>query len=251
MTTMGDRIRGLRLSRNMTLEELGNLVGVQKSAVLKWENGTVKNLKLETQNKLAEIFDVSVAYLTGNIDWEEYDKKIDIDKLKLEVKISENYGDNSITLLNNYKLLDDKNKDKLIDISYSMIKKDDYTTIYVIEKAEDCNYGYDKITPYKTDRTDLRDYDFAIFITDDTMEPRYNNGDVILVNSGYDNVNGDVYLIEYNGKAYVKKLYNDGDRYRLVSINDKYEPIKIDIPIDDNSCFNIIGKVVDSFTPID
>ena len=82
------------------------------------------------------------------------------------------------------------------------------------------------------------------------MEPTYKNGDVVLIKSGYNNINGDVYVIDYNSKSYIKKLYNDGDRFRLVSINKKYENIIIDIPVNDDVYFNIVGKVVDSFTPI-
>lgn len=37
----------------MTQEELGKLVGVQKSAVAKWESGRVQNIKRRTLQKLA------------------------------------------------------------------------------------------------------------------------------------------------------------------------------------------------------
>lgn len=83
------------------------------------------------------------------------------------------------------------------------------------------------------------------------MEPEYHDGDIVLVKSGYDNVNGDVYVVDYAGESYIKKLYNDGDRFRLVSINDKYDNIIINVPISDDIYFNIAGKVVDSFTPIE
>ena len=36
---MGQKINQLRLQKGFTLEELGNLVGVGKSTVRKWENG--------------------------------------------------------------------------------------------------------------------------------------------------------------------------------------------------------------------
>ena len=41
MENMGDRIKRLRSENNMTLEELGNKVGVGKSTVRKWENGII------------------------------------------------------------------------------------------------------------------------------------------------------------------------------------------------------------------
>ena len=47
----------------MTLEELGNLVGVAKSTVKKWEDGQIANMRRDKIEKLSEIFDVSPADL--------------------------------------------------------------------------------------------------------------------------------------------------------------------------------------------
>lgn len=62
---MGSRIRSKRIEKSMTMEQLGNLVGVQKSAVNKWEHGIVKNMKRSIISKLANILDVSPAWLMG------------------------------------------------------------------------------------------------------------------------------------------------------------------------------------------
>ena len=43
--TTGERIRQLRIDHQMTQEELGAKVGVQKAAIYKYENGLVVNLK--------------------------------------------------------------------------------------------------------------------------------------------------------------------------------------------------------------
>lgn len=61
----GDRIKELRILNNLTLEELGEKVGVKKAAVQKWESGMTKNLKRSTIQKLSEIFDVSPTYVMG------------------------------------------------------------------------------------------------------------------------------------------------------------------------------------------
>ena len=42
MTNMGNIIKRLRIENNMTLEQLGDKVGVGKSTVRKWENGMIK-----------------------------------------------------------------------------------------------------------------------------------------------------------------------------------------------------------------
>lgn len=66
----GDIIKKLRKEKGLTQQQLGNLLGVQKSAIAKYENGRVSNLKKETISKLAEIFNVSPNYLLDINDTE-------------------------------------------------------------------------------------------------------------------------------------------------------------------------------------
>lgn len=50
---IGKTIRDARLAKGLTQEELGNMVGVQKSAIAKYESGRVVNIKRSTLQKLA------------------------------------------------------------------------------------------------------------------------------------------------------------------------------------------------------
>lgn len=65
---MGKKIHELRMQKGMTLEELGNIVGVGKSTVRKWENGIIANMKRDKILKVSVALGVSPAYLMG---WEE------------------------------------------------------------------------------------------------------------------------------------------------------------------------------------
>ena len=56
---VGDYIKSLRKNKGLTQEELGNMIGVKKAAVQKWESGMVQNLKRNTIKQLSEIFEVS------------------------------------------------------------------------------------------------------------------------------------------------------------------------------------------------
>lgn len=179
--------------------------------------------------------EVYVSYNMFMNAWNTTKKKMQIDKYEIERQ----HFDKLINLLSN--------------TSEESTVVHETTPVYVTEKAAagfGYSYGNNETVPYYTDRSDLHQYDLATLVDGDSMEPDYMNGDVVLVKSGYDNVNGDVYLVDYDGKSYIKKLYNDGDRFRLVSINRMYPNKIIDIPIDDSVYFNIVGKVVDSFTPI-
>jgi len=61
--TMGDRIRILRQARGLTQQQLANDVGVSKSAVSQWEDGSVANIKLQTFLRLLDVLKTDAEYL--------------------------------------------------------------------------------------------------------------------------------------------------------------------------------------------
>lgn len=65
MSSPGEKIRELRVMADMSQEELGKRVGVQRAAIQKYEKGTISNIPLETLEKIANIFNVSPTYLVG------------------------------------------------------------------------------------------------------------------------------------------------------------------------------------------
>ena len=69
--TIGSRIKERRLSQGMTQEELGNIVGVNKVTIHKYENGIITNIPSDRLELLATALKVTPAYLMG---WEEVDE---------------------------------------------------------------------------------------------------------------------------------------------------------------------------------
>ena len=55
---IGQIIRDARIKKGYTQEQLGEIMGVQKSAIAKWENGRVVNIKRENLKKLAEVLSI-------------------------------------------------------------------------------------------------------------------------------------------------------------------------------------------------
>lgn len=55
---LGQKIKQARIQKGLTQEELGNIVGLQKSAIAKYENGRVVNIKRSTLQKLAKALDL-------------------------------------------------------------------------------------------------------------------------------------------------------------------------------------------------
>lgn len=55
---IGQKIKEARIKRGMTQQELGNIVGVQKSAIAKYESGRVVNIKRSTLQKIASALEI-------------------------------------------------------------------------------------------------------------------------------------------------------------------------------------------------
>lgn len=55
---LGKVIRKARIEKNLTQQALGELVGVQKSAIAKYENGRIVNIKRSTLQKIASALNI-------------------------------------------------------------------------------------------------------------------------------------------------------------------------------------------------
>lgn len=55
---IGDKIKAARIAKGMTQKELGEVLGVQSSAVAKYESGRVVNLKRSALKKIADVLDL-------------------------------------------------------------------------------------------------------------------------------------------------------------------------------------------------
>lgn len=55
---IGERIHARRLELGLTLEQVGDAVGVGKSTVRKWEQGMIKNMRRDKIQRLADVLRV-------------------------------------------------------------------------------------------------------------------------------------------------------------------------------------------------
>ena len=62
---LSTKIKRLRMERNMTLEQVAQIVGVGKSTVRKWEIGMIANMKRDKIESLAKALGTTPAYLMG------------------------------------------------------------------------------------------------------------------------------------------------------------------------------------------
>ncbi|MBR5823773.1 MAG: helix-turn-helix transcriptional regulator [Paludibacteraceae bacterium] len=114
----GTKIKELRKAHDMTQSELGELLGVKKSAIQKYEAGEIVNLKLSIVKKLCEIFKVTSDYLIFP-EAEECDEKYNAKQLQLEIKVIEDiqalYGDQAVEILHNFTKLNDNGKNHALE----------------------------------------------------------------------------------------------------------------------------------------
>lgn len=83
---------------------------------------------------------------------------------------------------------------------------------------------------------------YALKVAGDSMEPRFYNGDIVLVETQPSVEIGEVGIFIYEGEAYIKEFGGD----RLISLNPKYEDIKITDP----NSFYCKGRVFSVLDPI-
>ena len=93
---------------------------------------------------------------------------------------------------------------------------------------------YTEISIYANGKTE--DADFAVRVYGDSMMPRYENGDILLVEGADEIAKGELGIFSLNGDSYFKKFGGD----RLISYNPKY----LDIPLSETDEFLCFGRVI-------
>ena len=68
-----DIIRQKREEMNLTYEQLGNMLGVGKSTVRKWETGMIENMRRDNIVALAKVLNISPAVIMG---WNNIEKSV-------------------------------------------------------------------------------------------------------------------------------------------------------------------------------
>ena len=84
--TIGNRIKNLRVQRNLSQSELAEMIGTIKQTIYKYETGIITNIPTDKITQLAKIFKVSPAYLMGWDNEEEniFDKYDNLSPIKLK-----------------------------------------------------------------------------------------------------------------------------------------------------------------------
>lgn len=112
---MAMRIKERRLALGLTQEELATMVGLQKSAIAKYENGRVENIKRSMIAKMSAALECNPAWLMGLDDLLDNKATEDINAGTILGKAAQD--PDQIHLLETYQNLDTDNQGKLIQFA--------------------------------------------------------------------------------------------------------------------------------------
>ena len=237
------RLKSLRKKLGYTQKDVALKLRVTQQNYQKWESGFTKSPTTETIIELANIFNTSVEYLTNT------------EILPIYQALSET-RQNELVSIAEKKLKDQLNENKVIPfidnlIPYQVISEQSLSAGYgngYTDEQETYTVYWDK---------DVR-YDYAAEVEGNSMEPKYHNGDIALIRKTHVNdYDGCVCVIDdvANQRVYIKRIHIEDTHVRLESLNkdtyDNGELIYPDILLENNENLKLIGKVVDSFKPIE
>ena len=102
---VGDKIKAARLKKGYTQEELGNLIGVQKSAVAKYEKGRVVNIKRSVLAKISKVLEIPPIELVSDIEENPVKVANGLADILLDADLRE--------LIGAYSVLDERKKEQV------------------------------------------------------------------------------------------------------------------------------------------
>lgn len=86
---VGTIIKQARTAKGFTQEELAEKVGVKKSAVAKWENGRVSEIKRSNLKKLADALGLKPSQLLGDIEADPVGTAAELADIYLDAELRE------------------------------------------------------------------------------------------------------------------------------------------------------------------
>ena len=223
-----EKLKARRKELKLTQKDIADKLGISYQAYSAWERG-VKEPSKEKVKKLEQILDVPIGYFTELEIVRLYNALSDEGKgqaLRYVRKLVQREQCKNVVPIAE-KLYEYHVYEKMsAGIGSSVYNDQDYDTVYFDEELA---------------------HDFASWVSGDSMEPKYQNGSVVLIReTGFD-YDGAVYAVVWNLQTFIKKVYREENGLRLVSINKDYKDIRI--PYDGNP--RIVGKIVGDFMPLE
>jgi len=230
MATLGEKLKAIRLNRDMSQDDIAQIFGTTKQSISRYETG-VNSPRLDTVADIAEKLEIELSLLIND----EYSIQDVLNYKKISIKNNRIFVDSFIEkTLNNMNRLNEPAKKQVADYSDFIYSDEDnrleelesYTELYTIGTAavgEGVECG-DYLTKYKMFMTtDIPDHDFSINVKGDSMFPTIIDGETIFVIKDYDEIDNDIYVLYIDGETSVKRVQFRDNEITLISDNEEYD----------------------------
>lgn len=204
--SIGCRIKIKRKELNLTQEDVAKVVGVTKQTIQKYENNIITNIPSDKIELLAKALNCSAPEIMG---WDE----------------SDNFPP--------------KEKKRLKGVKIPVLG---YVRAGIPINAVEEILDYEEITEEMA-RTGTY---FCLQIKGDSMEPKFSEGDVVVIRQQPTVENGEIAVVLINGNdATIKKFYRTPAGIKLVATNPAYDPLFYTLQEVNELPLAVIGKVVE------
>lgn len=237
---IGLKIKEFRDQRGLTQRELADLIEMGNTTIANYEKG-FRTPKKNTLFKIANALNVTIDDLFPILKQSDNSIIESIEEILSKLD-PEPYQRNVLTCAERQLEEQKQAKKKLAEVHEVSVQYFAYN--YYDQPVSAGTGQYLNEVQIETIQLPVKvDADFVCPIDGDSMEPDYKSGDYVFVKLTVELPSGTVGVFDYEGEAYIKQLIIEKDKAYLRSFNNKYK----DIPIDSNSDFRIIGKVVDVY----
>ena len=239
---IGKKIKELRKSHNLTLEELADIlnkeypdtINFNKGKISKWENDR-EEPRLSSVKILADYFDVPLDYFNG----------IDIDQAEILTIFNQLDEDRQANVVDYATALLNEQVSMKATTVLEKYRTDDYIIDYVegLVAAGHGTFQEDNLHMEVRLRTEdvPESYDTIAKVAGDSMEPLIEDNDLLFIKVTSQVDINSIGIFQINGKNFVKKLKRDYDgSWYLQSLNSGYE----EIHLSENDDIRTIGEVV-------
>lgn len=238
---IGLKIKEFRDQRGLTQKELADLIEMGNTTIANYEKG-FRTPKKNTLFKIANALNVTIDDLFPILKQSDNSIIESVEEILSQLD-PEPYQRNVLTCAERQLEEQKQAKKRLAEVHEVSVQYFAYN--YYDQPVSAGTGQYLNEVQIETIQLPVKvDADFVCPIYGDSMEPDYKSGDYVFVKLTVELPSGTVGVFDYEGEAYIKQLIIEKNKAYLRSFNKKYK----DIPIDSNSDFRIIGKVVDVYS---
>ncbi|QUM66214.1 LexA family transcriptional regulator [Staphylococcus delphini] len=233
MNSFKDRLKQIMSERKISQSELSRRTGIGRNSISDYLNGKYE-AKQDKVFELAKVLNVNEAWLMG----------FDISKNR-EIE-------NSITSI--YDQLTPPRQKRVLDFATEQLDEQNNKVLHInshnVISEEVAVYGYASAGTGETliDGVEfttqynghIPNHDFALQVNGDSMEPLFEDKEIIFVDKTKQINSGQIGIFVIDGEAYLKKVFINEEGIRLVSLNSKYP----DLHFDSSHDIKVAGKVI-------